>query len=105
MRSVVGLKDRIDAVRMLLDVGVEFHGQQSGFVGIVGVEAGFELLAVGVLVTNGVGGQSLIGFGHDSRGVTRPRWHLQCISRHNHLFMFSFQRFVKFLGLFSPGKK
>ena len=89
---------------MLLDVGVELHGQQSCFVGITGVEAGFELFAVGVFVSNGVGGQSLVGFGHDSRGFTWPRWHLQCIARHNHLFMFSFQRFVKFLGLFFPGK-
>ena len=65
----MGLKDRIDAVRMLLDVGVELHGEQSGFVRIVGVKAGFELFAVGVLVTNRVGGQSLNGFGHDSRGL------------------------------------
>ena len=46
MASGFGLKDGVDAIGVLFDVGVEFHGQQPGFIGIAGVEAGLELLSV-----------------------------------------------------------
>ena len=52
-------EDRIDAVRVLSDVGVELHGQQTRFKGISGVEAGFQLFSVGRLVADGVGSRPL----------------------------------------------
>jgi|TARA_Y200000002_G_scaffold246715_1_gene204133 hypothetical protein len=44
--SGFGLKDGVDAIGVLFDVCVEFHGQQPGFIGIAGVKARLELLSV-----------------------------------------------------------
>ena len=65
IRSVRRLKNRIDAVGMLTDVGIEFHRQEPRFKCIIGVKAGFQLFAVGVSVANGVGSQSLVDCGHE----------------------------------------
>ena len=64
------LKNRIDAVRMLTDVSVEFHRQKPGLKCIAGVEARFQLFAGGVSVSHGVGSTSLMDGGHDAGTLT-----------------------------------
>lgn len=50
---------------MLLDVGIEFHRQHARFKGVAGVEAGFQLVAIGCAVPDCVRDSPIRCVGHD----------------------------------------
>ena len=70
-----GAEDSDDAIGVILDVVVEFDGEQSCLEGIRGVETVLECAVLSSPVTDGIG--PAIGHGHDARdmtNMTHDRW-------------------------------